>query len=105
MKANSFISNDNAQMGTGNIAINAVLVLVVVGVMLYVGLQIMQGIDDSNTITSTTVNNSTTYDTFYNASQDVTTGVETSFSLSGTMMLVIIAGAIISLLLVFVVLR
>jgi len=97
MSANSFLNEEKAQMGTGNIAINAVLALVVVGVMLYIGLQIMQGVDDSSNIESG--------DTFYNASTDVTTGVETSFSLSGTMMLVIIAGAIISLLLVFVVMR
>ena len=98
MKANSFLSRDDAQVtGMGGVAIGAALTLVVLGVLLYVGLDIMQGVDDSSTIESG--------DTFYNASTDVTQGVETSFSLTGTLMLVIIAAAIISVLLMFAVVR
>lgn len=98
MKANNFLSNEHAQMGgMGGVAIGAALTLVVLGVLLYVGLDIMQGVDDSSSIESG--------DTFYNASTDITSGVETSFSLTGTLMLVIIAAAIISVLLMFAVVR
>lgn len=98
MSANSFLANDKAQVsGMGGVAISAALTLVVLGVLLYVGLDIMQGVDDSSTIN--------VGDTFYNASTAVTSGVDTSFSLTGTLMLVIIAAAIISVLLMFAVVR
>ena len=88
-----FFKNDRA---TGaNVAISAIMTLIVVGVMLYVGLQVMDGVEGTSSFA--------TGDTFYNTSEAVTDGVESSFSLSGTMMLIIIAGAIIALLLSFVV--
>ena len=90
-KANRFIANDKAQMG--NVGIQAVMALIVIGVMIYVGLQIMEGVVDSSALTSG--------DTFYNTSVTVTEGVEASFSLTGVLMLVIIAAAIIAILMMF----
>ena len=90
-KANRFISDDKAQMG--NVGIQAVMALIVIGVMIYVGLQIMEGVVDSSALESG--------DTFYNTSQTVTEGVEASFSLTGVLMLVIIAAAIIAILMMF----
>ena len=52
-KANRFISDDKAQMG--NVGIQAVMALIVIGVMIYVGLQIMEGVTDSTQLVDDTV--------------------------------------------------
>ena len=94
MKANRFMTNDKAQTGMGGVAIGAVLALIVIGVLLYVGLSIMEGVTDSAALESG--------DTFYNTSNTITTGVESSFGLTSVLLLVIIAAAIIGILMMFV---
>lgn len=68
--------------------IMAVMTLILVGAILYVGVSVMDGIEDSTTLTEN--------DTFYNTSNDITSGVEGSFGMAGTLMLIIIATAILA---------
>jgi len=95
-KSNRFLSNDTAQAGNGPVM--AVMLLIVVGTLLYVGIAIMDGIETSTaqSYTDDGLGNVTGYDTFYNVSQDITTGVEGSFGMAGTLMLIIIAAAILA---------
>lgn len=85
MKANNFMmrGDDSGQMG----AVTAVMTLILVGAVLFVGLSVMDGISESTALESG--------DTFYNASTDVTSGVESAFGMSGTLMIIIIASAVI----------
>jgi uncharacterized membrane protein (DUF373 family) len=66
---------------------NTLIVLVVAGVVGFVGLQVM-----STVIESTALNSN---DTLYNASQELQTGVNDAWSLIGVAFLVIILGTII----------
>ena len=54
MKANRFMTSDKAQTGMGGVAIGAVLALIVIGVLLYVGLSIMEGVTDSTSLSANT---------------------------------------------------
>jgi len=82
-KSNHFLSEETA---SGNGPVMAVMTLVILGALLFVGLSVMEGISDSTALESG--------DTFYNASASVTSGVEDSFGMSGTLMLIVIATAI-----------
>jgi len=85
-KANRFLSDEKAQTLTGPVM--AVMTLILVGSILYVGIAVMDGVESSINLESG--------DTFYNTSQDITTGVEGSFGMAGTLMLIIIAAAILA---------
>ena len=65
----------------------AVLGLIVVGVIFFIGLAISSGILDSIAID----NNSS----FYNASQSITTGLNSAYSMGSVLLIVMVAGAII----------
>jgi len=86
-KANRFLNDEKAQTGG---AVTAVMTLIMVGAFIMVGLMVMSGIYDSTGLESG--------DTFYNASEEVATGAESAFSMSGTLMLIIIAGAVLAVL-------
>jgi hypothetical protein len=86
-KANRFINDEQAQAGG---AVTAVMTLIMVGAFIMVGLMVMSGIYDSTGLTEN--------DTFYNASEEVASGAESAFTMSGTLMLIIIAGAVLSVL-------
>jgi len=86
MKANGFMVRDDDESGQMG-AVTAVMTLILVGAILFVGLAVMDGVADSTGLESG--------DTFYNASTDVTSGVESAFGMSGTLMIIIIAAAVI----------
>lgn len=84
VKANCFLNNETAQ--ATSMPVMAVMSLILLGSILYVGISVMDGIHESTALESG--------DTFYNASSSVTTGVETAFGMSGTLLLIVIAAAI-----------
>lgn len=86
-KANRFINDEQAQAGG---AVTAVMSLVMVGAFIMVGIMVMSGIYDSTGLEAN--------DTFYTASTQVASGAENAFSMTGTLMLIIIAGAVLSVL-------
>lgn len=86
-KANQFINDEKAQAGG---AVTAVMTLIMVGAFIMVGLMVMSGIYDSTGLEEG--------DAFYNATEEVASGTESAFGMSGTLMLVIIAGAVLSVL-------
>jgi len=67
-------------------AIGAVLGIIVVGAMLTVGLAINAGISDSVVIDATSP--------YYDASQSVVGGTTSAYAMSGTLQLVLMAGAV-----------
>lgn len=84
-KSNRFLNDEKAQVSG---PVMAVMTLILVGAILYVGVSVMDGIEDSTSLESG--------DTFYNTSEDITDGVEGSFGMAGTLMLIIIATAILA---------
>ena len=88
-KANSFLSKlikDEKANVTGPVM--AVMGLILVGSILFVGLAFMDGIQSGTSLEQG--------DTFYNASTSVTDGVSDAFGLTGVLMIIIIAVAVIA---------
>lgn len=81
------LEDEKAQMGN---PVNAVMTLIMVGAFVMVGIMVMSGIYDSTGLEDG--------DTFYNASEEVAGGAESAFSMSGTLLLIIIAGAVLAVL-------
>jgi asparagine N-glycosylation enzyme membrane subunit Stt3 len=81
--ANQFLNDEKAQVSG---PVMAVMTLILVGAILFVGVSVMDGIEESTGLSSG--------DTFYNTSEDITSGVESSFGMAGTLMLIVIATAI-----------
>ena len=88
-KANNFLSkftkDENANV-TGPVM--AVMGLILVGSILFVGLAVMDGIQSGTALEEN--------DTFYTASASVTDGVSDAFGLTGVLMIIIIAVAVIA---------
>lgn len=89
MKANQFTNDESGQLNI-NLAIGAILAVVLASAFLVIGVVVLQGIVDGSTIA---VN-----DTFYLALDNITTSIESAMSLGGTMLLVIVGVAILMLL-------
>lgn len=89
MKANSFLSNESGQLNI-NLAIGAILAVVLAAAFLVIGVVVLQGIVDGSSIASG--------DTFYNTLDNITSSIESAMGLGGTMLLVIIGVAILMLL-------
>jgi hypothetical protein len=84
-KANQFLNDEKGQVSGPVIA---VMTLILVGAILYVGVSVMDGIQESTSLSED--------DEFYNASNQITSGVEGAFGMAGTLMLIIIATAILA---------
>lgn len=90
MKAiRSFMKDQSGQLNI-NLAIGAILAVVLAAAFLVIGVVVLQGIVDGASITSG--------DTFYNALTNITSSIESAMALGGTMLLVIIGVAILMLL-------
>ena len=88
-KSNGFLANERGQLDI-NLAVAAILGLILASAFLVIGIVVLQGIVDGAGIG---VN-----DTFYNVLDNVTSDIESSMSLAGTMLLVIIGVAILMML-------
>ena len=88
-KANGFLADNRGQLDI-NLAVAAILGLILASAFLVIGIVVIQGIVDGAGIG---VN-----DTMYNALDNVTNDIESSMSLAGTMLLVIIGVAILMML-------
>jgi len=88
-KANGFLADTRGQLDI-NLAVAAILGLILASAFLVIGIVVLQGIVDGAGIVSG--------DTFYNALDNVTGDIESSMSLAGTMLLVIIGVAILMML-------
>ena len=88
-KANRFITDESGQLDI-NLAVAAILGLILSAAFLVIGIVVLQGIVDGAGIG---VN-----DTFYLALDNVTSDIEASMSLAGTLLLVIIGVAILMML-------
>lgn len=86
-KANRFIHDEEAQM-TG--PLQAVMGLIMIGILIFIGIMVMSGVYDSNDLEEN--------DTFYEASESVAEGTESAFTMTGTLMFIIVAGAVLSVL-------
>ncbi len=85
MKSNKFLSEEKAQVAG---PVMAVMTLILLGAILFVGLSVMDGIESGTALESG--------DTFYNASSSVTDGVESAFGMTGVLMIIVISVAIIA---------
>jgi predicted outer membrane lipoprotein len=88
-KANGFLADTKGQLDI-NLAVAAILGLILASAFLVIGIVVLQGIVDGAGIASG--------DTFYYALDNVTNDIESSMSLAGTMLLVIIGVAILMML-------
>lgn len=89
MKANRFVADIKGQLDI-NLAVAAVLGLVLVSAFLVIGTVVLQGIVDGSGITSG--------DTFYTTLDNLTSSIQSAMGLAGTLLLVIIGVAILMLL-------
>lgn len=89
MKANRFVADIKGQLDI-NLAVAAVLGLVLVSAFLVIGTVVLQGIVDGSGITSG--------DTFYLTLDNLTSSIQSAMGLAGTLLLVIIGVAILMLL-------
>lgn len=87
MKANRFNFTDDEKAQVAG-PVMAVMTLILLGAILFVGLSVMDGIEAGTSLESG--------DTFYNASQAVTGGVESAFGMTGVLMIIVISVAIIA---------
>lgn len=88
MKANSSLAlNDAGNMGT--VAVGAIITIVVAGVLGVVGLAIMDGVTDSTNLDEST--------NFATAHASFASGISGAFGMSGTLLLVVVAIAILGL--------
>jgi hypothetical protein len=79
-------SNDRGQMG-GNDLPGVALVIMIAGVVLFVGIQIMSQVIEQTALQSD--------DPLYNASQSVQDGLNSAFSMFGILFLVVILSVVI----------
>ena len=89
MKANRFVADIKGQLDI-NLAVAAVLGLVLVSAFLVIGTVVLQGIVDGSGIESG--------DTFYLTLDNLTSSIQSAMGLAGTLLLVIIGVAILMLL-------
>lgn len=89
MKANRFVADIKGQLDI-NLAVAAVLGLVLVSAFLVIGTVVLQGIVDGAGIESG--------DTFYSTLDNLTSSIQSAMGLAGTLLLVIIGVAILMLL-------
>jgi hypothetical protein len=104
MKANAFITRDEAQINIVG-AVGAVLALIVAAAVMIISVVMLQGFSDSADMTTY---NSTTHtgDRLQPSLASITTSTESAMGLSGTLLIVIIGVAILSTLMgVFVLFR
>ncbi|MDV0447422.1 hypothetical protein MsAg5_13120 [Methanosarcinaceae archaeon Ag5] len=85
-QAKSLYNDDSGMSIAAGAAIGAVFGVIVVGAMLTIGLSINAGISDSVTIDENS--------SYYNASQSVITGTTAAYGMSGSLQLVLMAGAV-----------
>ena len=88
-KGNRFITDMKGQLDI-NLAVAAVLGLVLVAAFLVIGTVVLQGVVDGAGIEAG--------DTFYNTLDNLTNNIESAMGLAGTLLLVIIGVAILMLL-------
>lgn len=79
-----FAKDQDANMG----AVFAVMSVIVISILLYVGIVVLQGVSDSAGLEAG--------DTFYNASVGVTAGTQGALSMSTVLLIVIVAVAILA---------
>jgi hypothetical protein len=89
MKANSFLSDEKGQLDI-NLALVAILGLVLAAAFLVIGTVVIQGVVDGSGIESG--------DSFYYTLDNITSSIESAMGLAGTLLLVIIGVAILMLL-------
>lgn len=91
MKANVYaqklISDENGNIG--QVATGAIMTLIVVGVLGIVGLAIMDGIADNSPVDNSSE--------FYSTQSNFVSGISSAFGMSGTLLLVIVAVAIVGI--------
>lgn len=88
MKANRSLSMDE-KGNIGQVATGAIMTLIVVGVLGIVGLAIMDGIADNSPVDANS--------SFYDTQTSFISGISSAFGMSGTLLLVIIAVAIVGI--------
>jgi len=90
----SFLSSRDAQMGRGGMDLPGVMiVLVIAGVVGFVGLQVMSTVIDTTSLSAGT--NTTEADPLYNASQSLQNSVNDAWGLVGVAFIVVILAVII----------
>lgn len=89
MKANRFIESESGQINPA-VALGAILAVVLSAAFLVIGTVVLQGIVNGTNISSG--------DTFYYTLNNITSSIESAMGLSGTLLLVIIGVAILTML-------
>lgn len=88
LKANQNLSADE-HGNIGQVATGAIMTLIVVGVLGIVGLAIMDGIQENSPVDANS--------SFYETQTNFIAGITSAFGMSGTLLLVIIAVAIVGI--------
>jgi hypothetical protein len=86
-KVAGLFRNDDAQMAAGNLAIGAMMSLILIGILGYVGITIMDGVESG---IETTENS-----TFNESMNSLTGGIETGFDFISVLIIVTLATAVI----------
>jgi len=89
MDIQKFIKDKKAQLDI-NLAVGAVLGLILCGAFIVIGIVVLQGVVDGAGIVSG--------DEFYFALDNITTSIESAMNMAGTLLLVIVGVAILMLL-------
>ena len=96
-KANGFLNNDKGQLDI-NLAMGAILAVVLAAAFLVIGVVVLQGIVDGAGIDTAYNATDGTGDIFYDTLDNITGSIESAMGLGGTLLLVIIGVAILMLL-------
>lgn len=92
----SFLKDDSAQLGGGRMDLPGVMiVLVIAGVVGFVGLQVMSTVIDTTSLQGNNSDPNVTNDPLYNASQSLQTSVNDAWGLVGVAFIVVILSVII----------
>jgi len=96
MSVREFLQNDRAQMGGGRMDLPGVMiVLVIAGVIGFVGLQVMSTVIETTALQGNNSDPNVTNDPLYNASQSLETSVNDAWGLVGVAFIVVILAVII----------
>lgn len=97
MDIQKFIKDKKAQLDI-NLAVGAVLGLILCGAFIVIGIVVLQGVVDGSGIDTVYNKTAGTGDEFYYCLDNVTTSIESAMGMAGTLLLVIVGVAILMLL-------
>ena len=96
-KLKKLIADMSGQLNV-NLAVSAVLGLILCGAFIVIGIVVLQGVVDGSGIDTVYNKTAGTGDEFYYCLDNVTTSIESAMGMAGTLLLVIVGVAILMLL-------